>query len=142
MEIRSLMMIAGALLAGTAQAAPVPMDEAALADVHAQGWTLEVHSPLDVIQAIPLLGPRLPLPDLALLNDAPTLVDLLVENREGPVASLAEAARERPLLVRSADAMRGVVASTANGTIQGIDQLVPIDIPLVRVQLSYTRNYY
>lgn len=142
MEIRSLMMIAGALLAGTAQAAPVPMDQAALADVHGQGWTLEVQSPLDAIQAIPLLGPRLPLPELALLNDAPTLVDLLVENREGPVASLAVAAREQPLLVRSADAVRGVVASTANGTLHGMDKLVPIDIPLVRVQVSYTRNYY
>lgn len=142
MEIRSLMMVAGTLLAGTAQAAPVAMDQAALADVHAQGWTLEVRSPLDAIQAIPLLGPRLPLPDLAPLDDAPTLVDLLVENRAGPVATLVEAARERPLMVRSADAVRSVVASTANGTIQGVDRLVPIDIPLVRVQLSYTRNYY
>lgn len=142
MEIRSLMMLAGAMLAGTAQAAPLPMDQTTLAGVHAQGWTLEVHSPLDAIQAIPLLGPRLPLPDLALLNDAPTLVDLLVENRDGPVASLAVAARERPLLVRSADAVRGVVASTADGTIHGVDKLVPIDIPLVRVQMSYTRNYY
>lgn len=142
MKIRTLMMTAGALLAGTAHAAPVAMDEAALAGIHAQGWTLEIRSPLDMIEGIPLLGPRLPLPDLAPLNDAPTLADRLVENRDGPVALLVEAARKRPLMVRSADAVRGVVTSAANGTIQGIDRLVPIDIPLVRVQLSYTRDYY